>query len=389
MRKVTFAISLIVLGLAAGGCPSGPCYVDPADAPAAVQSVVDRAVVPLIRSGQSIGCVVGVVKDGHRYVFGYGRTKQLAGSCPHSDTLFEIGSITKTFTCALLASMVKEGLVSLDDPAQLYVPEGITLPTYEGREITLADLATHTSGLPEMPDDAEDPGPSNLNPLEDYDVDHLYSFVSSYTLTRQPGTVFEYSTLGTALLANVLASKAGMSYEGLLRERILGPLGLDDTGTTLSEEQRKRMVQGYTTLFDVGGTPVLRWPMPPIEFGAFEGGGALRSSAENMLTYLEATMGETQTPLHEALTLATTPHFTLDAAQSIGLGWVLYQPSDNGAPLIWHDGQTYSCSSFAGFLKDSGIAVVVLNNTDNLVDAVAISILEGLSGRQILQMPAS
>ncbi len=150
---------------------------------------------------QAVGIVVGVIEPTGRRVVSYGN---LANGDPRTldgDTIFEIGSVTKVFTSLLLADMVNRKEVTLDDPAAKYLPENVGMPVRSGKSIALLDLSTHNSGLP--------PLPGNLKPEADYSVDDLCQFLSGYTLTRDPGSEYEYSNLGAGLLGHLLACRAG------------------------------------------------------------------------------------------------------------------------------------------------------------------------------------
>jgi len=187
----------------------------------------------------NVGIAVGIVDaNGRRFVnhgaFSVDNPRPVAG-----DTLFEIGSITKVFTSTILADMVQRGEVSLDDPVAKFLPPDVKVPESGGKKITLVDLATHTSGLPRMPNNFAPRDPDN--PYSDYGVDRLYAFLSGYALTRDIGEKFEYSNLGVGLLGTALARRAGMDYETLVRTRITGPLKMDSTGITLSAAQKARL----------------------------------------------------------------------------------------------------------------------------------------------------
>jgi CubicO group peptidase (beta-lactamase class C family) len=146
------------------------------------------------------------------------------------DSVFEIGSITKVFTSVLLADMVERGEVTLDTPVQKLLPAAVRMPRRNGREITLIDLATHSSGLPRLPNNM---APSNpLDPYSDYGAERLYAFLNSYELTRDIGATFEYSNLGAGLLGHALERRAGKPYKTLVTERILRPLGMTRTSFT-------------------------------------------------------------------------------------------------------------------------------------------------------------
>jgi serine-type D-Ala-D-Ala carboxypeptidase/endopeptidase len=280
---------------------------------------------------QGTGGVVGqLLADGTRQFTVYGRTGA-DGSVPTAGTLFEIGSITKVFTALVLADLVERGEVRFDDPVGRWLP-GVKLPGRNGREITLADLATHTSGLPPLPANLDT---TNLDdPYASYRGPELYAFLSGHALTRDPGTGWEYSNLGAGLLGHVLATKAAMSYEDLVRRRVLVPLGMKDTAITLSAEQRARMA----TAHDAALRPVPWWG-----FDALAGAGAIRSTAADMLTFAAAALGG-DTPLRAAFARMTTLRRPAGHAVTQQLaGWVVV--SANGRELLAHDGGTHGFRS--------------------------------------------
>ena len=201
---------------------------------------------------QAVGIVVGVIEPNGRRVVAYGN---LAKAPRHGDprtldgdTIFEIGSVTKVFTSLLLADMVNRKEVALDDPAAKYLPENVKMPERSGKSITLLDLSTHSSGLPRLPSNLKPKDPRN--PYADYSVDDLYQFLSGYELPRDPlsGSEFEYSNLGGGLLGHLLAYRAGTDYESLIGTRITRPLGMPDTGITLSSSMKQRMATGHTAM---------------------------------------------------------------------------------------------------------------------------------------------
>jgi D-alanyl-D-alanine-carboxypeptidase/D-alanyl-D-alanine-endopeptidase len=193
----------------------------------------------------------------------------------NGDTLFEIGSITKVFTRLLLHDMVARGEMNLDDPAQKYLPASVRMPTRHGKQITLWDLTTHTSGLPR---EMGDP----------WAMEHLYAFLNHHKLRRDPADQFEYSNIGVALLGHVIALKAGQDYETLVRERICRPLKMDSTAISLTPELQARRA--------IGHAPVNQ-PAGYIGLQAIPGSGALFSTANDMLKLASARLGLTPCPL--------------------------------------------------------------------------------------------
>ena len=204
-----------------------------------------------------VGFVVGVYKDGQTQILPYGEKAKGGGVVPDGDTVYEIGSVSKVFTGVLLADLVERGLVGLDDPVQKYLPAAVTLPVIGGKPITLEQLSTQRSGLPRMPDNFQ---PADAeNPYADYSVEQMMAFVRGVKLDRPPGK-YEYSNLGVGLLGHVLATRAGLSYEELLHDRVTGPLEMLDTRIKLDAALLERMATPY----DGSLAETKRWDIPTL-----------------------------------------------------------------------------------------------------------------------------
>lgn len=317
----------------------------------AVRAMLAPRLAALPDSGtRGEGIVVGLLDAS-------GQTRIIAVGVP-PDRVFEIGSITKVFTGSVLADMVSRGEVRLEDPVATFLPATVTIPSRNGRQITLLDLATQTSGLPRLPGNLAPRDSSN--PYADYTVRQLYDFLSGYTLPRDVGATYEYSNLGLGLLGHALALKAGMSYEELVRRRILVPLGMRETAITLTPALRARLAPGH----DAGGEPVPNWDLPTLA-----GAGALRSTARDMLIFLAANIDSTKAPLSRALRQAHTPRRGI-----VGLGWhIVSRPA---ATVVWHNGGTGGYRSYTGFDPARRIGVVVLSNVNRSVDDIGVHLLD-------------
>ena len=300
---------------------------------------------------QGVGIVVGVIDSRGRRVVAYGALEKGDKRLLDGDTIFEIGSITKVFTALLAADMAQRGEVKLDDPIQRYLPATVKIPERGGKQITLTDLATHTSGLPRMPENVRPNDPSR--PYVDYTVEALYSFLSSYELRRDIGIKYVYSNLGFGLLGLGLAQRAGMDYEKLVVTRICDPLGMKSTRVTLSESLRQRFAAGHSS--DLVTVP--EWDIPSLA-----GAGALRSSANDLLTFLSAMMGYTANPLAAAQKATLSVRRPTGAPfMETGLGWDIDQRG--GAEIISKGGATAGYNTFIGFSPRTGVGVVALANT--------------------------
>jgi CubicO group peptidase (beta-lactamase class C family) len=286
-----------------------------------------------------------------------------AGREVNGDTVFEIGSITKTFTALLLQDMIERGAMRREDPVARYLPKSVRMPTRHGKEITLLQLATHTSGLPHEPDNLV---PKRAdNPRADYAAGDLYAFLSGYELTRDPGAEYEYSSLGVGLLGHVIALKAGTNYESLVVDRICRPLGMESTRISLTPELQARFAQGYNEL----GYPVSSW-----DYLALSGCGALRSTVNDLLKYTSANLGLTPSSLTPLMEKTHAGHFHPSTIFDFGLAWVIRQA--HGARTVCHSGGTGGYSSFIGFDKTRRRGVVVLSNFLDEVSFLGLLLLD-------------
>ncbi len=318
---------------------------------------IKQSVRRRVNNGYTTGIIVGVVTPQGREYYGYGKTSLPDGAQPDENTVFEIGSATKVFTGLLLARMVEQGQVALNDPIEKYLPKGTRTPTRGGKSIKLIDLATHTSGLPRMPDNFKPADPKN--PYKDYSVPQMLEFLSRVQLPRDIGATYEYSNYGMGLLGYLLAQKAGLTYEQLVRRQITDPLHMPNTAIALSPQMKSRLAVPYQ-----GKTKLSNWDLPTLA-----GAGALRSTANDLLTFLTANLGaqKSKDPLQNAMNLACRPRCSAGSdAMKIGLAWhILTFP---GRQVIWHNGGTGGYHSFIGFDKAAQTGIVVLTNSPQDID---------------------
>jgi CubicO group peptidase (beta-lactamase class C family) len=363
---------LLVLAGLGTGCGASAPTAPTASSTTTLRERVDQEITPGIQSGRWSSVVVGVYDRGQRDVFAYGRARD--NGLPDGRTLYEIGSVTKTFTAALLVGLDREGLLGLTDPVRRHLPKGVGVPTFQGQEITLQQLSTHVSGLPRLPNDlTTTPGFDETDPYAHYSPDLLYRFLGRYTLTRAPGASYEYSNLGVGLLGQSLAWQLGTSYEEAVLARVIAPLGLADTRITLSSEQQTRLATGHAS----NGSPVPYWT-----FDALAGAGALRSSAEDLLSYVATNLGRGPSPLTADLAACHVPRYTApDGSFQVGLGWHMSALPAAGPMHVWHDGGTGGFTSYVGFVKGRDAGVVVLSGSANTVAEPARNILAFVASR--------
>lgn len=307
---------------------------------------------------QMPGIVVGIIDRKGRRLIQY----SLADSKVDGDTLFEIGSISKVFTAIALTQMAERGELKLDDPISKFLP--VKTPTRNGKTISLLNLATHTSSLPRLPDNLAPKDESN--PYADYTVEQLYTFLRNYQLTRDIGTQYEYSNLGAGLLGHILSLKTGVNYETLIKTRIAHPLKMNDTTIQLSPKQQARFTKGHNTF----GKPVSYWDLPTLA-----GAGGLRSTTNDLLNFLAVNLQLQPSALNATLQKTHVPqHSTPTPEMQIAIGWHVL--NHKGTEIIMHDGGTGGFRSFIGFVKNKGIGVVVLSNSENDINDIGLHLLD-------------
>lgn len=367
------------LTLAAGKPSAGPTSTPATPLPANWNLPSDAEIAGLIdariasRDGE--GIVVGLIDPAGRRIVARGPAATSATF--DGKTIFEIGSMSKVFTALILADMASKGEVSLDDPAEKYLPAGARMPERGGRKITLRDLATHSSGLPRLPDNMTFANPAN--PYADYSEKLLLDFLGSYQLPRDIGSHVEYSNLGFGLLGYLLAHAAHTDYATLLAQRITGPLGMRDTAITLSPEQQARFAQGHDQFMR---------PTGPWTLLTLAGAGAIRSTGNDMLTFLRAAM-DPNSPIGPAMRLATTYRRPMGTDGSeIGLAWIISKPAV-GRQILFHNGGTGGFRTAMVLEPGKRRGIVVLTNAaiERAPDDIAMQLLLGAPTQPAAPVP--
>ncbi len=310
-----------------------------------------------------IGIIVGVIEPQGRRIISYGHrnagdTRPLDG-----DTVFEIASVTKVFTALLLADMGERKEVALADPVAKYLD--FKIPERNGRTITLVDLATHTSGLPFMPENApalNDPAAAK------YSAADLKQYIASYQLKRDIGSEWDYSNLGYWLLSEALSSRAGMNYEDLVRKRVVASLKLTNTDFALSPKMKTNLAVGHDAALQpapIAATLGIYSIMPA--------GGGLYSTANDLLGVLSVAMGYERLPLTPAMEITVNTRRPAGRGEEQALGWTVIGTGDD--QIIFRDGGSFGYASSMAWDPKKRIGVVVLSNQLGSVDDIARHLL--------------
>jgi CubicO group peptidase (beta-lactamase class C family) len=318
-----------------------------------------------INKVSTVGLSIGIWKDGKENTYGYGTTQKGKNMIPDAQAIFEIGSVTKTFTATLLAWYVEQGKLRLNDPITKYLPDSVAGNTaLQG--ITLQMLANHTSGIPRLPSNLLLDKVDFRNPYKDYDKAMLYAYLKGFKATSAPGAKYEYSNAGAGLLGDILEHVSGKTYARMLQEVICGPLKLHNTYIHADEAQKGKEVSVYNDKTTQG----VMWDM-----NALMGAGGIRSDVHDMLLYVSANMNSnTASALARAMQL--TQQITYSKEVSVGLGW--HKTEIKGNVCYWHNGGTGGCRSYVAFVPARRIAVVLLANSMESLDEAGPALVAAL-----------
>jgi len=311
----------------------------------ALKAHIEQAVT----AGQYQSVIIAYMQDGETVVKSFGTLVAGSDAAPNADTLFELSSNSKTFAATLLGIMAARGDVALDDPVNMYLPQGVRIASFDGVDVTLQDLATHMSGLPLYPEDyaidENDPTPHS-----EYSLDELWASINAFKPTRKSGEKWLYSAFNFGVLSQALAHHMGKNYFSLVKEEILEPLDMTSTYLHLPDSERYRFAQGHLP----GGEKTDNL----IDHGALYAAGSMFTTVNDLLKFMRAHMSEGDSTIAEGIALT---HPLYDTTHGMGLGWENTENSINRN----HFGTGGGHRSYIGFNKDDPErrGVIIFTNT--------------------------
>jgi len=303
----------------------------------ALDIAVDKAAHDYFRNRCHIGLSIAVVDEGHAFFYDYGSTSRSKAELATPQSIYELASVTKTFTASLTAQAVVDGRMSLDGDFRRDLPGDYSNLAWDGQPITLRTLLTHRSGMPrDIPDtdaifahkEAPDFEARMIALNSGFGREQLLAALRTTRLRSAPGTQQAYSNAGFLVIGLGLEQVYGQPIDALLGEYITRPLGMSSTGFTLSDSEHARLVQGYDRYGHLA-------PYRPQDAGAAWG---LYASPRDMAQYVRWQLRDSDPVIHLS-------HQALvgNADDGEAMAWNL--GGDQAQPMIWHGGGSFGMSS--------------------------------------------
>lgn len=315
-----------------------------------LESIIDKETNKFIGEGNSLGIVVGIIKQREVYIKGYGTIKRDEHIKPDSSTIFELASTSKLFTTSTIQILLDKNEVDINETLDSIFNNKIELPDI-AKNTTLEHLATHTSGFPSLPNSFLDKMKDSTNPYKDLVTQDIYDYLAHCEGKKSEGS-FEYSNFGMGLLGHIIELKTKMGYEHSVKELLLKPLEMNNTFVTIDSLNQAKIAQGYNE--NNQEAPI--W----ID-NVLTGAGSFLSNGEDMIKFLKANLSEDNSTLSKTLIKS----HRVSNNNKIGLGWIYPDWLDRfmgNKHVIWHNGMAGGYASFIAIDKVNNYGIVVLSN---------------------------
>ena len=321
-----------------------------------LEAKIDKRFNKILKKNLRTGIAVALYKNDTILIKNYGLKDKESGEAVDTSTIFEIGSITKVFTTALLQMTADAGLVKLDDDFRQYLPD--TIEYGFDYPISLEQLATHTSGFPRLPSRWFDDSlvVNECNPYTHLNFDSIVAYLENPSELSKPGNV-AYSNLGNGLIGHILERAHNKSLNELLDSMIFTPLNMPHSGIETDSSLKYLLATGY----DAEGKATCNWQLPILAAC-----GAIESNIPDMLQFLKANLNE-DNPLYPSF--SKCHQASLEAPNgSQGLGWQLELDIfssflfEHHMDFIWHNGGTGGFNSAIVLDKKTNSGIIILSS---------------------------
>ncbi|HMR19827.1 MAG TPA: serine hydrolase domain-containing protein [Sphingobacterium sp.] len=323
---------------------------------------VDSIARTYIQQSHTQSLAIGIIKGNEIKTSFYGETEKGNKTLPTANTHYEIGALTQTFTAVLLAELVENGTIQLEDSIVKFLPDSVAINPFV-QKITFKSLANHTSGLPQLPPHLKVKPADGSSPYVAFSREELFSFLKDCESEVEPEEQYSYSDLGFGLLGELISIIVDKPFEEHLREIITQPLDMSSTAISLDKQQY--MAPGHNRIGE---------SLPTWEYNTLTGSQALKSTIRDLLRYARFQFEMPRTVLENAMARTRQFSFFVPPNSDIGLAWHMNMVEDTVS--YWMQGNTAGSSAFIGLVPDNRSAVVVLSNSAADVDEISKKILE-------------
>jgi len=337
-----------------------------------LDSVVNQSVLPFIRQQSKVGISIGIYNKGEIATYNYGTTQLEKQELPTNRTLYEIGSISKTFMGTLLAKGVKDQKLKMNDDIRMYLEGSYPNLEYKGTPIRLYQLVSHISGLPFfMPDSStlfKNPNYDSLPFVisriqQNYSKQQFLEDLHKVKLDTVPGYQFHYSNAGAQLLKYILEKVYNKPFDKIIEVNICRPLAMGNTNVIFAKNNTRLLAKGYNE------KGILMPYNPPM----LDAAGGIYSNVTDMLYYLKFHLNE----LDEVVTLSHMVTTGKINDYAVGLNWQM-KLNQHKKKMIWQSGGTFGFSSYCVIYPELNIGIVLLTNES---DRTAQSELEEIADK--------
>ena len=332
-------------------------------------TTIDKLAEAYLHLKATSGLAIGIINQGKPETYYYGTTEKKKSTKPDKNTEFELGDLTKVFTAAALLEMEVKQIISPSTSINKFLPTSAQTKNCK-KTITLNQLLTHTSGFPLVPENLIMTMTNMANPYSNYSTSKLYNFLQNYNPSEISKNKYSYSSLGYGLIGHIMTLKTGLSYPEIINNEICIKLGMKNTTTVLSTDQKLNLAQGYT----INGTPAEIW-----KNSVLSGAYALKSTLHDMMLFLSENLSPKDDALGKSIKNSHKIIFKSkdgEHVQTYG-GWEILRFND--AEIFLKCGATGGFSCGMAFFKDFNSGVIVLSNSAINTSELIVKLLEYLA----------
>lgn len=320
-----------------------------AQSQAGLEAALDSLVQTELEQKRIPSIAIGVVRDGTAYLAkAYGWQDVDSRTPASASTVYQLGSVTKMFTGHLLAHLIHQGKIQLDDPLATHLPASVDVPeTPTGEAVTLRHLATHSADFPRYPANLERVDP---DPIRGYTLDQMLTGIGLVEIDTTPGVQYQYSNFGYGVLGTMMEYATQHDLNTLMQDHIFEPLGMTDSGLSPNSAMQQRLATPYLEV-----APYLI--TEPWDMGTLSGAGNLFSTVNDLNKFMLALLTD-----DDVNAIQQQSYLRINDAWSYGLGCFIIESESKNTRIIYHGGDIDGYASSLTIYPEFGLGYVILTN---------------------------